>query len=284
MKAVLVNLELGPGTESAIRCGIAVAGMFDSYLEGIHVRPIQPDVIAAGADGFIAAAPDLVAGFEDDARERASRLRDQFEAAVREAGLPRFRPEGETGPIADWHLESGSAPSVLGSYGRVFDLIVVGRPAADSLASSTAALEGALFEAGRPLLIAPPTSQELRGERIVIAWNGSTETARTVALSNAFLNRARSVAVLSVAKGMVPGPSGAALARSLARRGLDVEVVDVPGDERPVGKVMLDEATRLGADILIKGAYTQSRLRQMIFGGATSYILANAELPILMAH
>jgi nucleotide-binding universal stress UspA family protein len=40
----------------------------------------------------------------------------------------------------------------------------------------------------------------------------------------------------------------------------------------------------LGADLLIKGAYTQSRLRQMIFGGATSHILAMAPLPVLIAH
>jgi nucleotide-binding universal stress UspA family protein len=40
----------------------------------------------------------------------------------------------------------------------------------------------------------------------------------------------------------------------------------------------------VGADLLIKGAYTQSRLRQMIFGGATSHVLAHARLPVFMAH
>ena len=34
----------------------------------------------------------------------------------------------------------------------------------------------------------------------------------------------------------------------------------------------------------MKGAYTQSRLRQMILGGATSHILANTTLPVFMAH
>ena len=31
-------------------------------------------------------------------------------------------------------------------------------------------------------------------------------------------------------------------------------------------------------------AYTQGRFRQMIFGGTTSHILANASLPVFMAH
>ena len=50
------------------------------------------------------------------------------------------------------------------------------------------------------------------------------------------------------------------------------------------GEAILAEAAAIGADLLIKGAYTQSRLRQMIFGGATSHILSAAELPVFFAH
>ena len=56
-----------------------------------------------------------------------------------------------------------------------------------------------------------------------------------------------------------------------------------PGN-RNAGEVILSHAEKLGCDLLIKGAYTQSRLRQMIFGGATSHILAAAELPVVMAN
>ena len=48
--------------------------------------------------------------------------------------------------------------------------------------------------------------------------------------------------------------------------------------------VILEEAGTRGADLLVKGAYTHSRLRQMFFGGATSHILAEAEIPVLMAN
>jgi nucleotide-binding universal stress UspA family protein len=51
-----------------------------------------------------------------------------------------------------------------------------------------------------------------------------------------------------------------------------------------MGEVILAYAIELGCDLLIKSAYTQSRFRQMIFGGTTRYILSNAELPVLMAH
>jgi nucleotide-binding universal stress UspA family protein len=82
----------------------------------------------------------------------------------------------------------------------------------------------------------------------------------------------------------VPGPSAAELARNLQRHGLAVEWREVPPGSRSVGEAILAEARAVEADLLIKGAYTQSRLRQMIFGGATSHILAEAELPVLMAN
>jgi nucleotide-binding universal stress UspA family protein len=53
---------------------------------------------------------------------------------------------------------------------------------------------------------------------------------------------------------------------------------------RSAGEAILDYAAKNNCDLLVKGAYTQSRLRQMMFGGATRHILAHATLPVLMAH
>ena len=50
------------------------------------------------------------------------------------------------------------------------------------------------------------------------------------------------------------------------------------------GEMFLAKAEELGCDLMIKGAYTQSRLRQMIFGGATSHILAKTNIPVFMSH
>ena len=52
----------------------------------------------------------------------------------------------------------------------------------------------------------------------------------------------------------------------------------------PADVAAANSGNAAGADLIVKGAYTQSRLRQMIFGGATSYILAESELPVIMAH
>ena len=98
MRTILVNLEVSPVLDSALQCALLVAQRFGSYIEGLHMRPGQPDIIAAGADGFVAAAPDLVASFEREARERAERARDPFEAFM--AAQRRCRARRDCRPAA----------------------------------------------------------------------------------------------------------------------------------------------------------------------------------------
>jgi nucleotide-binding universal stress UspA family protein len=130
----------------------------------------------------------------------------------------------------------------------------------------------------------PPSSPASIGETIVIAWNGSTETARTVALAMPFLQKAGRVVVLSLEGWGMEGPSGAELALRLQRNGIRAETVARRLNTRSPGEAILEDAASFHADLLVKGAYTQSRLRQMFFGGATSHIIAHAGVPVLMAH
>jgi nucleotide-binding universal stress UspA family protein len=122
------------------------------------------------------------------------------------------------------------------------------------------------------------------GESILIAWNCSTEQARATALALPLLRRAKRVVVLTVQGGTVPGPTGEQLARYLRRNGVSCQSVTVSPGNRSTGEAILANVASQNCDLLIKGAYTQSRLRQMIFGGATRHILANAAIPVLMAR
>jgi nucleotide-binding universal stress UspA family protein len=145
-------------------------------------------------------------------------------------------------------------------------------------------LESALFESGRPVLIAPPTSPHALGDHVLIAWNRSTEQARTTAFAMPLLRRAQRITILTVEGSTVAGPSGVELARSLKMNGIVAGPITVAPGKASAGETILRKAEELGCDLIVKGAYTQSRLRQMIFGGATRHILANANLPVLMAH
>jgi len=168
------------------------------------------------------------------------------------------------------------APAILPGGSRTNELA--------SIAEAT--LEDALFESGRPVLMVPKTTAAPLGEIVAIAWNGSTETAVTVALGMPFLKQAREVVVVTVGPQHMPepGPSGEELARSLEAHGLNVSLRTALGRQKAQGESFLKEATAAGADLLLKGAYTQSRIRQMIFGGGTRHIIMESKMPVLMAR
>ena len=123
------------------------------------------------------------------------------------------------------------------------------------------------------------------GTNVLIAWNCSTEQARTIAFAMPILKRASRIVVLTVEGGAgVPGPTGQQLCHYLQLSGVPAKALTVGLNGRVTGEAVLEHANALGCDLLIKGAYTQSRLRQFIFGGTTRYILSNALLPVFMAH
>lgn len=278
MKTILVPTEKSDLMSATLETALKFAQRYDSYLEGFALRAAISDFVAA--DLIVA---DAWAVAETRDTELAKEARTLFDTFMTSHDVPPAT--GDKGGFSyGWTEAEAARDAFVGSYGRVFDIIAFGRPGSYPAGASMAAVEAALFEAGRPILIAPPKAPASIGDNIVVAWNRSTETARCVALAMPLLHAARKVTVLNVSGGMVPGPEGEDLARCLRRNGIAAGVVSVDSAGRNPGEVMLSEATKLGCDLMIKGAYTQSRLRQMIFGGATSHILAKTEMPVFMAN
>jgi nucleotide-binding universal stress UspA family protein len=281
MKTILAVVG-DAGAAPAIDAAIVVAKRFGSHVVGLHAVTTEYAVVFGGEMGF-SISSEVDRTLEREAQDRREQARRLFRDKVAAAGIP-LAPAAAAGagPTAEWREEDGRQNAVAGSMGRAFDLITVEQPTKlASLAEAT--LEDALFESGRLVVMAPPSLPADFGNTIAVAWNGSTETARTLALSMPFLKEAKEVRVISVESGMTPGPSAADVATSLARHGISVTSRHV-ATRSPPGQVFLDEARAAGADLMVKGAYTQSRIRQMIFGGATRQIINETVIPVLMAH
>ncbi len=278
MKAILVPTAAHDRINSVLETALLAARRFDSYVEGFALRPLITEYVPVDMVGGLTWTQNELVD-----QEEARRARSLFEEFMRERGVPLVGASAD-GPACRWHETDMAGDALVGERGRVFDVTVVGRPVTGQIAPRMSTLEAALFESGRPILIAPPTSPRTLGDTVVIAWNGSTETARATAFALPLLRQAGRVVVLSVEGGMAPGPAGDQLVAYLRRNGIGAEAMDVKPGRRSVGETILETADGLGSDLLIKGAYTQSRLRQMIFGGATSHILSAATLPVFMAH
>lgn len=283
MKSILVPFHNDDIDQAALDTALLVAEQYKSYLEGLFVW--QPPQIIAGAGEGITLYGDYITQIAAEGREMAKQARERFCGIVKARNLvmESDNPDHQ-GVRVGWYEGEGLEDRVVGDYGRVFDLIVISRTGKPTLGDWQATCEGALFESGRPILLTPAKAPSQFGQKILIAWNGSTETARTIALGMPFLQQADSVILLTVEEEMIPGPNGKQISRCLQRNDLPVQTIHTEQKDRPVGQAILDICSEHGCDLIFKGAYTQSRFRQMIFGGATRRILSHATVPVLMAH
>jgi nucleotide-binding universal stress UspA family protein len=264
---------------ATLETALMLARRCDSYMEGFALRfGISEFVAVDMAGGFPLEA------FRQEGLEDEKQARQIFESFMTANNVPRAAGMG-SGLSYGWLEDAPEGENFVGSYGRVFDVIVLGRPDASTMRLHNKALESGMFESGRPVLICPPAPVRALGTNVLVHWNCSTEQARTTALAMPLLRKAEKVTVLSVADGAsVPGPSADQAVAYLQRNGVPAALMSADLKGRSTGEAVLAAAGSLNCDLLIKGAYTQSRLRQMIFGGTTQHILEHAMLPVLLAH
>lgn len=269
-----------------IEAAFAVGKVFDCHVEGLHVRPDPRAAIPYVGEGMTAdVIQELCNAAERDGLDKCARAHDAFEAARAAAGTPiveQARHNG--GASAAWVEAVGDETQVIAARGRTADLSVVCRPGDVGKDGATGVLEGILFRSGRPALVVPAGDGFGFPKTVAIAWNGSAEAARAVAFAQPFMAKAERVVLITAGETPEDLPDAAAVADYLAWHGVAAELVKASLDRDTVGAVLLGEARSAGADILVMGAYTHSRWREMILGGVTRFMLANSDLPLLLVH
>lgn len=268
MKSIL-TMAWTADDPSAFDLAAKIARTFGARLVGLE-PPSYGVMSMAWADAGMGAP--IGGGLAEDAEER------QRVTAVKQAFDDRAK-----GLASEWRSADDSGPTAIGTIGRAYDLIVLPQPGALPKMPESV-FETALFDSGRPVLVVPPGFGGMVGKRILFAWNGSTESARAISLAMPVLSGAETIEVFSVEGAMVPGPSSAEIAESLRSHGLNVTSQHVKPGSKTAGQTIIDRAQGLGADLIVKGAYTQSRLRQMIFGGVTRDLILTSPLPVLFSY
>jgi nucleotide-binding universal stress UspA family protein len=280
MKSILV--PVGPGDEgrAALRLAAGTIRRSGGLVEGV---PLRMPVIPSLDWGMIGTVTVEEPGVPPE--QVMSEARSLFREVMGEHGIDLV--EGTLDPdaggaMAVWNGSALIGNDLIGQYGRAFDLTCVSQPAARG--SSIATLEAALFDSGGPILIAPQSGATHFGKCVVIAWNGSDETARTIAFAEPVLMSAERVLILADEDGPRARPHGKLIHRRLRLEGIPAELRLLSEGGVLSGETILSAAEEEGCDLLVKGAYTQSRIRQIIFGGATKHVLAHARMPVFMAH
>lgn len=265
------------GDTAAVSAAIGLASSFGAHLSVIEpLRLPLPTPEPWGAT--------LASGLE----EVHEKLRDEAESG---AAKLRARLDKEFISYDVRIAEAFVAPSLAAvPHARHADLSVVTAPEADASVAAIARgfFSALLFESGRPVLVVPAHHLiELPIRHVVVAWQPTRESTRALHDAMPILAEATSVDVLIVDPLMGDAGHGAEpgidIATHLARHGLKVNAVRVPGGET-VASTLLRHARDSNAQLLVAGGYGHSRLREWFLGGTTRELLDTLHLPILFSH
>jgi nucleotide-binding universal stress UspA family protein len=283
IKHVLACVDGTENDRSVLDHALQVAQRLDSHIDVLHVR-FDADGATTDperkrhADRFFSTPLMAIAA------DTAHRARAHFDAWHERSKLPlRDSATAVRGPSACWREIVGYESEIVAQLGRLSDLIVIARPNQHSTIVSVMALETALFETGRPVLMVPDRPAANLFYRPLVAWNGSIEAARALAFALPLLAECDGPIDVFIAPERKHATDTGELLRYLSWHGIAADRTSA-GDTHDVGVSLLAQASARQAGLVVMGAYTHGHFRQFVFGGATRHVMQHAATPVLLAH
>jgi nucleotide-binding universal stress UspA family protein len=297
MKTILVPIPDTAVDTAAIEIALMVAKAVTGHVEGLYIETPASITLRTGRLGGYEATREvgLAQGAQRaqeefaraaEARERAAeQAQAEFQRICVAQGVPVCAPDAsDPVPSASWRQTEGSYASAVTMRAPAYDLMVVPNPSTTTPAREIA--EHTLLETGRPVLLSPARPEPDPSSSAMIAWSPSLQTWRAVAAAVPLMATARQVEIVSVGEDEAAvAESRADVIRYLGWHGITATARQVKPLSRNIGDTLLHEASEAGIGMLVMGAYSHSRVRELLLGGVTRHVLSNvAVTPVFMAH
>lgn len=275
-KDILIPLANAAVDDLTLLLGIALAREHDAHLTALVSVALS---IPIGFE-MTTFPPDVYDRLHEVERARGEELAQRARERLRKEDI-------------SWEVRSVESPmlptfDVAVMHARHADLTIV--PAAvDRADYASSTFADLLTGSGRPVLVVPP-KHEARStfKQVVVAWQPTREATRAVHDALPILQRAARVDVIVVDPKVDDShhgeEPGADIATHLARHGVHANVVALPSMGTTTGQAIMRFAGESGADLLVAGGYSHSRLREHVFGGVTRGLFWHSPIPVLFSH
>jgi nucleotide-binding universal stress UspA family protein len=291
IKRILLPLPGSVDQSGEIDTALSVAKALSAHVEALFISEPPPPArarMSAGAMGYEARAATAtqVDWFAEERERHAQEARESFTRACAVNGIPMLAGNEQPGalPAASWREAEGSYATVAAARAAAFDLMIAASAAV--MQSLKAIAEQELLQTRRPVLLAPSRLQSGLTDPAMIAWDESAECWHAVTAAIPFLRLAKEVQVISIDRDVDHRSASQEEALAYLRcHDIAATARVVAPHLRSVGDTLLATAGEMGVGLLVMGAYSHSRLREMLFGGVTRHILQHAVArPVLLAH
>lgn len=282
MKNLLLPVFEDIECDSQLAVAWDIARTVKGHIAAVFIRP-EPISAFKSLPPVIASAGVSAEEIEKEGLNAERNVRKHFDDWCKSKQICRERNDLIDSMVATWTHHVGQMENLIVRFGRVSDLIILNKP--DSYEPRTGrAVDAAVFETGRPTLVVPRYAPEGILNHVLVAWNGSLEAARAVAGALTLLRKAERVSVLSIPEEDREEVSDLDVIAALKWHGVNATSLDIRGIATSVGAALLETADNQAVSLLVMGAYTHGRVREMLLGGVTRLVMRNATLPVLMAH
>lgn len=275
IKHILAPVDGSPHSEGALEYAIALARSFSAEVEVLNVtdiRALQGPFLKdlSSALGFVA-GQDYEPKIEAILRERGAAVLKGSEARCASLGVP-CRTVSRLGVVDTLIVEEG----------KKADLIVMGQRGENAewgtglLGSTT---EAVVRKSNKPVLVTPASCNEIRNP--LMAYDGSLESNKALKVAVEMAAQlGLSLTVLTVqddeAKGMHILNEAAEF---LSGHDVKWSSTHLTGKEE---EVILQQVKEKGHDLIVMGAYGHGRIRELILGSTTAYVMRRSEVPVLL--
>jgi nucleotide-binding universal stress UspA family protein len=273
MPWTVVVILTQPDTAEAVlkAAGLVAQRTGDAQVEILHIRhdPME---------GFLPSEEVMTRE-----RKQAFEAAQEQNSSLIKAVFDRWAPsQPELKP--PWREVTGSTEKMVAEETKHADLVVVQHPGSGRDPDLSGAIHALLFENRLLTLLAPPEVPISIGRHPALAWKESEVATRAIEASLPILLKAEQVTVLLGDDANDRSTLPDHVVGALHGAGIGIEMKGFSSAGREIGPALLAEARAGGADLLIMGAYTHSRVREFVLGGATREVLHHADLPVLMRH
>ncbi|WP_411816073.1 universal stress protein [Hyphococcus sp. DH-69] len=280
------NIETGV---QAFNTATLLAKHFKVHLNVVHIRQKFP--LPAGYYYPIAGTyfQESMNAETAGAGRLANELKTKYEELCEQRGIARTgmgNHDESLGTTASWDDLYSNYSFDFAREARLADLAVVARTKGTPSTDNSAMIEELIFQSARPVLIdtaAGPIAEFPK--TVVVAWDGGREAARALSAIIPMLKEAETVFVSSIGE-LEPAAAlperAAAFLRLHGIHALPNHPSVRKGQSRE--ERFLEHAENRDADMIVMGAYSHSRWREVILGGFTKFMLHHANTPIVMAH
>jgi nucleotide-binding universal stress UspA family protein len=264
MKRILIVIDGSENDVDSLASAVTICGITDANLT-VAFPTEQPHSFASVGEFAFAAS------IAPDNQEAQDHAQEVFNQVCGNSATARLK------------VYDASADAIITALGHAHDIVIVER-VSEVEGPEASNLNCALFNTGRPVLVAPGTRISEPFSRPVIAWNGSVQTSRAL---HGALSWLQAIGNLTILVGSGSGELSCEPVRDyLDCYGIDSQVVSYDSERmtaRARGRALISATQDAGGDLLITGGFGEANFDMISgLGRATQKIVTGAPIPVLM--